>query len=130
MAAPAPSVTHPCGHCGIPAKNLCTRCRGVRYCSVTCQKEAWPAHSKVCVAVRTYAVPPDEQRCAGCRGWGKSLLHADKGGRCLHCWAQTPEGAAAAAAAAAAVGDGGSGGGGGSGGEAAAAGEGAAAGDS
>jgi len=94
VPAPVP-VTHLCGHCGIAAKLVCTRCRGVHYCSATCQKEAWPAHKAKCVAApvkRSYEVPPDDKRCPDCKGWGLDLLHEEFEGRCEHCWsAKHPE---------------------------------------
>ena len=92
---------HKCGHCGIDAKLVCTRCRSVRYCSQTCQREAWATHKPVCVAVPTYVTPPDSQRCPRCKGWGKDLLSAEREGHCASCWAAAKgDGATAAAATA------------------------------
>ena len=43
-----------CGHCAStegPFKK-CGRCRNTVYCSVDCQKKAWPAHKRHCEALR------------------------------------------------------------------------------
>ena len=39
-----------CNHCGKErGKLICSRCRGARYCSEECQREAWRAgHKRVC----------------------------------------------------------------------------------
>jgi len=90
-------VEHKCGHCGIAAKLVCTRCREVRYCSQTCQKEAWAAHKTTCKPapyVPTYATPPDSERCPACKGWGMHLLSAEREGHCASCWAAKSGGAA------------------------------------
>lgn len=40
-----------CGSCGKPdARSKCSRCQEVHYCSVECQRKAWPTHRAVCVA--------------------------------------------------------------------------------
>ena len=98
-AAPKPAVVHHCGHCGIVAKLVCTRCRAERYCSQTCQKEAWPAHVKVCKPVPTYVAPPDSERCKTCKGWGKDLLRPECAGHCAHCFRAAAGGEAAAGGA-------------------------------
>jgi len=97
--AAAPAPVHHCGHCGIVAKLVCTRCRAVRYCSATCQKEAWPAHAKLCKAVPSYVAPPDSERCKTCRGWGKDLLRPECEGHCASCFRAATAGSEAAAGA-------------------------------
>lgn len=39
-----------CHHCFIRHKTLlrCSQCKMARYCSITCQKQAWPAHKREC----------------------------------------------------------------------------------
>lgn len=38
-----------CGKCGERGKHrLCGKCKMVHYCSVKCQREAWPEHKKTC----------------------------------------------------------------------------------
>ena len=37
-----------CNKCGKAAKNICSRCRTVHYCSVTCQKSDWSTHKLNC----------------------------------------------------------------------------------
>ena len=99
-------VVHYCGHCGIVAKLLCTRCKQVRYCSQTCQKEAWAAHKVVCTPAPytpSYKTPPDAERCPRCRGWGKDLLSAERENHCASCWAAKAAEAAGAAAGAGAA---------------------------
>lgn len=41
-------VTTPCGLCSSPALTRCAGCYAVAYCTVKCQKEAWPEHKAVC----------------------------------------------------------------------------------
>jgi septal ring factor EnvC (AmiA/AmiB activator) len=39
-----------CAHCHRQLRTwLCSRCQAVRYCSMLCQKAAWPQHKSVCV---------------------------------------------------------------------------------
>jgi hypothetical protein len=38
----------PSGFKGLSKFDYCGRCRGVGYCSTTCQKAHWKAHKKVC----------------------------------------------------------------------------------
>jgi hypothetical protein len=45
----APIQVHPsCTLCGLPAKNKCTNCRQVYYCSKGCQRLEWPLHKIFC----------------------------------------------------------------------------------
>ena len=38
-----------CAHCGAEdAKKKCSACKQCYYCSVDCQRAAWPAHKKIC----------------------------------------------------------------------------------
>lgn len=38
-----------CDHCNLVAKcQVCSRCKSARYCSLTCQKAAWPEHKPKC----------------------------------------------------------------------------------
>ena len=39
-----------CNTCGEKEKELlrCTRCKGVYYCAVECQKKDWPQHKLKC----------------------------------------------------------------------------------
>ena len=40
-----------CANCGLQTEEKlqkCARCRRVRYCSLKCQKEAWPSHRSTC----------------------------------------------------------------------------------
>ena len=37
-----------CARCGKPAEKICSRCKGVRYCSQECQKKDWPSHRGGC----------------------------------------------------------------------------------
>lgn len=40
---------HVCAQCGASnATQRCSACKAVRYCSVECQKRAWPSHKHVC----------------------------------------------------------------------------------
>ena len=43
-----------CDKCGQSSQALhkCGQCRKVCYCSAVCQKEAWPEHKLVCVAMQ------------------------------------------------------------------------------
>jgi len=43
-----------CGYCGKVEGSLrrCSRCRNTRFCSTECQRLAWPAHKKVCEALK------------------------------------------------------------------------------
>ena len=53
-----------CDACQRPAQLICTRCRGVRYCSAVCQTKAWPAHKAVCTIPRARPVFPLSARNA------------------------------------------------------------------
>jgi hypothetical protein len=86
-ASPAAPAGAPCTFCGTPGATMkCARC-GTAYHSVACQKEDWPTHKAVCkakpVEAVKYTIPPDAERCSGCRGWGLGLVGAD--GKCAHC---------------------------------------------
>ncbi len=76
-----------CAHCGVQAKYRCAKCKSSWYCSDTCQKQAWPSHKATCVSAPVvpiaYAVPPAEERCKGCGGWGLGVVQED--GHCAHC---------------------------------------------
>ena len=39
-----------CGAADAPELKRCARCRKVHYCSVACQRAAWPQHKRDCVA--------------------------------------------------------------------------------
>lgn len=59
--------------CGQRGTKLCTRCRSVRYCGVTCQNVDWPAHKRFCLTAidRAYmicaaAVPYPDTECGEC----------------------------------------------------------------
>ena len=42
-----------CGHCRQPGAQLrCSRCKCVKYCSTTCQKDHFQIHKKNCKAIR------------------------------------------------------------------------------
>ncbi|KAG6811466.1 hypothetical protein H0H93_014407 [Arthromyces matolae] len=47
---PAPRDEKRCGCCGDTEKSLknCGRCQVERYCSVECQRKAWPTHKRTC----------------------------------------------------------------------------------
>ena len=49
-SAPAPAMFE-CASCGWRAPRLfsCARCQSVKYCSVECQKKAWPSHKSKCI---------------------------------------------------------------------------------
>ena len=40
-----------CAHCGADTMKVCGRCQRTRYCSVTCQRGAWPQHRATCRAL-------------------------------------------------------------------------------
>ena len=43
-----------CGHCGEASQELkrCSRCLGIKYCSVTCQIAGWPGHMQDCKTMK------------------------------------------------------------------------------
>ena len=47
---PPPSLpeTLHCSVCSEPSALRCSRCLGAQYCSVVCQKKAWPKHKEAC----------------------------------------------------------------------------------
>lgn len=53
-AEPQPSPKRTCSACGVTQGQggarlkLCSACRVVYFCSVQCQRQAWPEHRKVC----------------------------------------------------------------------------------
>eukprot|EP00884_Botryococcus_braunii_P019941 jgi/Botrbrau1/6630/Bobra.104_2s0017.1 len=48
--APRVNAHNACAQCGTsPGKLVCTRCRGARYCSATCQKQHWKTHKPQCI---------------------------------------------------------------------------------
>ena len=48
---PPPRACDGCGAVDAPELKRCGRCRSARFCSVACQRAAWPAHKTVCVPV-------------------------------------------------------------------------------
>ncbi|KAB7504647.1 Protein msta, isoform A [Armadillidium nasatum] len=41
-------VGNPCANCGKPAKQFCSSCKSVFYCSKDCQKKGWKSHKPHC----------------------------------------------------------------------------------
>lgn len=39
---------NPCASCGKPAKQFCSSCKSVFYCSKDCQKKGWKSHKPNC----------------------------------------------------------------------------------
>lgn len=46
-----------CAICGLPAKNFCSACKSVKYCSAEHQKKHWKTHKVDC---RQFAIAKDE----------------------------------------------------------------------
>lgn len=56
---PPSKPSSPCGSCGLPAREICGRCKGVSYCDKKCQKAAWRAHKANCAAPADGSPPVD-----------------------------------------------------------------------
>lgn len=72
-SAPAQASTasgNACAHCSKPdAKKRCSACKSVVYCSVVCQRAAWPTHKRVCkkaaMPMQPPPLPPPPPRTGG-----------------------------------------------------------------
>lgn len=56
---PAITTTNTCSQCEKTAQKImrCGKCKVVSYCSVECQREAWPTHKKTCHKPPTLSTP-------------------------------------------------------------------------
>jgi hypothetical protein len=49
-----------CDVCWKPSKTRCSRCKDAVYCSVACQRQAWPQHKLACQPPPSDDTPPEK----------------------------------------------------------------------
>ena len=77
-----------CANCGAAAGALCSRCRGPRYCSRSCQSSHWEVHKLTCTPceLQSKSLPRTDEKCPLCKlVWDMCTCTGDEKPQCWIC---------------------------------------------
>lgn len=80
-----------CATCGASASALCGRCKGPRYCSLSCQHKDWGVHKLTCTPCEPQSKSPrSDEVCPRCKlVWDMCTCTEDEKPKCWICHEST-----------------------------------------